>query len=58
MITHAGTGLFCLVRFISLFFLEVFFLAAMLQIVEYLALFLSVSSTSTCELVLKDGLLA
>jgi hypothetical protein len=56
MITHAGTARFCLVRFISLFFLEVFFLAAMLQIVEYLALFLSVSSTFTREAVLKTGL--
>jgi hypothetical protein len=30
MITHAGTGLFCLVRLINLFFREVFFLAAKL----------------------------
>ena len=29
MTTHVGTGLFCLVRFISLFLREVFFRAAM-----------------------------
>jgi hypothetical protein len=51
MITHAGTGLFCLARFINLFFREVFFLAAMLQNVEYLRLFLSVSSGYGCEIV-------
>jgi hypothetical protein len=28
MTTHVGTGLFCLVRFINLFFREVFFRAA------------------------------
>ncbi len=43
MTTHVGTGLFCLVRFISLFLREVFFLAAMSDFRINFLLFLSVS---------------
>src|SRR5919109_1730835 len=43
MTTHVGTGLFCLVRFISLFLREVFFRAAMCDFRINFLPFLSVS---------------
>jgi hypothetical protein len=46
MTTHAGTGLFCLVRFKSLFFLEVFLRAAMYDRRFHFFRFLSVGVSS------------
>jgi hypothetical protein len=42
MTTQAGTGLFCLVRFIKRFFRDVFFLAAMYERIFHFFRFLSV----------------
>ncbi|MCI0562529.1 MAG: hypothetical protein MN733_28930 [Nitrososphaera sp.] len=47
MTTHAGTGLFCLVRFINLFFREVFFRAGIYERKVLPARFLSVGVASS-----------